>query len=269
MFLFKKLFSRLFFPVPLCLEILLLGLVLLCLTKRQKTGKAVVFLGVLLLAAVSTDWLPDRALVPLESRHPVLERKADAEASVDWIVVLSGGLKTDPKLPMRLRSEDSTLARLVEGIVQYRSRSSSRLLLSGGGEHEPSAAEVMAETAKALGVPDRDIVLETRSRDTADQAELVRERVGGEPFMLVTSASHMPRAVYLFRQQGLRPVPAPAHFLNEAAEKRVAWDYFPSHEDIGKTQRAVYEYMGLAWSWITGQWVSGSVSRCVSVSVGQ
>ncbi len=249
MFLFKKLFSRLFFPVPLCLEILLLGLILLCFTRLQKTGRAVVFFGVLLLAAVSTDWIPDSALLPLENRYPPLELKADA--GVDWVVVLSGGFKTDPELPPRLRSEDSTLARLVEGIVQYRRQPSSKLLLSGGGEHGDSAAGVMAETARALGVPKEDIVVETRSRDTRDQAELVGDRVGAEPFVLVTSASHLPRAVRLFHNQGLEPVPAPAHFMNEARETRVAWDYFPSHEDIGKSQRAVYAYMGLAWTWLT------------------
>jgi len=253
MFLFKKLFSRLFFPVPLCLEILLLGLGLLCLSRWQKTGRAVVFAGVLLLAAVSTDWLPDRALIPLESRYPPAERSTGAKEPVNWVVVLSGGFKTDPALPLRLRSKDSTLARLVEGIVQYRRTPGSTLLLSGGGMHRESAARVMAETARALGVPEEDIVLETRSADTADQAELVGERVGEDPFVLVTSASHMPRAVYLFQRKGLDPIPAPAHFMNEAAEKRVAWDYFPSHEDIGKAQRAVYEYMGLTWAWMTGE----------------
>ena len=261
MFLFKKLFSRLFFPVPLCLEILLLGLGLLCLSKWQKTGRAVVFLGIFLLAAISTDWLPDRALLPLESRHSPVRLESAANSTVEWVVVLSGGLKTDPELPMRLRSEDSTLARLVEGIVQYRHHPGSKLLLSGGGEQEPPAAEVMARTALALGVPEQDLALETRSRDTKDQAELLRERVGEEPFVLVTSASHMPRSVYLCRQQGLQPVPAPAHFMNEAAEKRVAWDYFPSYEDIAKAQRAVYEYLGLAWSWLREQWVSVSVSQ--------
>ena len=252
MFLFKKLFSRLFFPVPLCLEVLLLGLGLLCLSRWQKTGRAVVFVGVLLLAAVSTDWLPDRALIPLENRYPPAERSIEAEKPVNWVVVLSGGFKTDPALPMRLRNEDSTLARLVEGIVQYRHTQGSKLLLSGGGMHRESAARVMAQTARALGVPEKDIVLETHSADTADQAELVGERVGGEPFVLVTSASHMPRVVYLFHRQGLDPLPAPAHFMNEAAEKRVAWDFYPSYQNIGKAQRAVYEYMGLTWAWMTG-----------------
>jgi len=247
MFLFKKLFSRLFFPVPLCLEILLLGLGLLCLSKWQKLGRTLVFLGVLFLALVSTDWLPDRALRPLEGRHPPLQRETGYGSSIDFVVVLSGGFKTDPGLPLRMSSKDSTLARLVEGIVQYRRHDASKLLLSGGGENDVPAARVMAETAKSLGVPEEDLVLETRSRDTEDQAELVQEHVGDDPFLLVTSASHMPRSLYLFRQQGLQPVPAPAHFMNEAAERKVAWDYFPSHEDIAKAQRAVYEYMGLLW----------------------
>lgn len=247
MFLLKKLISRLFFPVPLSLLILLVGLGLLCFTQRQKTGKVVVGLGVAFLALVSLDFVPDRALLPLEDRNPPMTREAGYGEALNWVVVLSGGFKADPGLPMRLRCSESTLSRLVEGVVQHRNHSESRLLLSGGAMHGTSGARIMAETARALGVQEEEMVLESRSRDTAEQARRVGEHVGREPFLLVTSASHMPRAMLLFRQEGLHPIPAPAHFMNNARGEKVPWDYYPSHHSITKAQRAVYEYMGLAW----------------------
>ena len=42
MFLFKKIIPLFFFPVPLCLELLLAGLALLWFTRRQRAGKILV-----------------------------------------------------------------------------------------------------------------------------------------------------------------------------------------------------------------------------------
>jgi len=45
----KKIVAPLFFPVTLILGILILGLFLLSLTQRQKTGKIVVLIGIIFL----------------------------------------------------------------------------------------------------------------------------------------------------------------------------------------------------------------------------
>jgi hypothetical protein len=46
MLLLKKIVAPLFSPLPFCIEILLLGLIVLWFTRKQKTGKVVVSLGV-------------------------------------------------------------------------------------------------------------------------------------------------------------------------------------------------------------------------------
>ncbi len=48
MFLFKKLLAPFFFPLPLCLAFLGLGLMLLWFTRRQRAGRTLVTLGTLL-----------------------------------------------------------------------------------------------------------------------------------------------------------------------------------------------------------------------------
>jgi len=67
MFLVKKFLSRLFLPLPLCCELLVAGILLLWLSKRQRLGKSLVSMGVLLLLLLSNAQIGDLLLLPLES----------------------------------------------------------------------------------------------------------------------------------------------------------------------------------------------------------
>ena len=72
MFFLKKLISRFFFPVPLCAELLVLGLVLWSFTKWKKLGRGLVVAGTVLLLVFSYPWLPRLALSRLESKYPAI-----------------------------------------------------------------------------------------------------------------------------------------------------------------------------------------------------
>jgi len=76
--------------------------------------------------------------------------------------------------------------------------------------------------------------------------------LGKEQFVLVTSASHMPRAVALFRAAGLKPLPSSADFKS-LESKYSPWDFFPSAGALEKSRRFVYECMGIAWAKLIGQ----------------
>ena len=82
--------------------------------------------------------------------------------------------------------------------------------MSGGGAFDPVyEAEVMARVAREMGIPESDIILETKSIDTKDEARFIKPIVGNEPFVLVTTASHMPRSIALFKKLGMDPIPSP------------------------------------------------------------
>jgi uncharacterized SAM-binding protein YcdF (DUF218 family) len=75
------------------------------------------------------------------------------------------------------------------------------LNLTGGKTFDEVAnAEVMADLASILGINDSDMVLESDSKDTKDEAILIQKIVKDENFILVTSASHMFRSVALFQK---------------------------------------------------------------------
>jgi len=254
MFLFKKIVSPLLLPVPLCLELLLVGSFLLWFTRKQKAGKIFVSAGVAMLLLLSYTGVSGAILRPLERKYPPVDLAAAQEGGpVKWVVALSAGHISDPRVSIANRITSASLARLVEAVRVYKQLPGSKLILSGGKPFDQTAdAEVMAEVARALGAGQQDLVLESESRDTGESARLIQPIVGNDPFVLVTSASHMPRSMALFRALGMNPIPAPTDYMAGQSQSTSPGDFFPSSEGLRKAERAFYEYLGAAWEKLRG-----------------
>jgi len=253
MFLFKKIVAPFFFPLSICLELFIVGLFTLWFTRRQKTGKIIVSIGVILLTTISYGAVSDMFLGPLESKYlPITNTSAYQD--VKWVVVLGGGHFPGPNLPITDQLTDASLVRLVEGIRIHKKLSNSKLLLSGGSVFDSTSdAGVMAKMAMALGIEKKEIVLESESKDTKDQARFIQNIIGNNRFVLVTSASHMARSVALFRAKGMKPIPAPTGFQVKNTLKISPATFFPSGKGIDKMERVVYEYLGIVWAKLRGQ----------------
>ena len=253
MFLLKKIVAAFFYPLPLCLGIVLVGLLFLWLTRKQKMGKVIVSAGFFLLLALSQSSFSDRLLIPLETLYPPMMNPS-SHKNVRWVVVLGGGHISDSRLSTTSQLTDSSLVRLMEGIRLHRMLPGSRLVLSGGSAFDPVPnAEVMADVARSLGVREGDMVLESRSRDTEDEARMIERIVRGDDFVLVTSAAHMPRSIRLFRRVGTNPIPAPTGHRVKRGQRTGPGVFFPSAWSLVKSQEAMHEYMGLIWAKVRGK----------------
>ncbi|MBV8859375.1 MAG: YdcF family protein [Acidobacteria bacterium] len=254
MFFFKKLVGPFLMPVPFCLALVLLGLALLWLKRRQGAGKWLATLGALLLLLLGYGSVSGRLLATLERRYAPAGDVSAAAGRVRWVVVLGGGSSADEGMPAAMRLSEGSLARLVEGIRLQRQLPGSRLLLSGGSVFGSTPdAEAMRALAVELGVDPAALELDAASPDTETQAEAVRARLGAEEFYLVTSASHMPRALALFRKAGTNPTPAPTHFLTQGNPTLSPGEFFPSTGGLRSAELATYEYLGLAWAKVRGK----------------
>jgi len=155
-----------------------------------------------------------------------------------------------------------SLGRLMEGIRLYNACPDCTLILSGGGSgcpaDVPDAAFTNYRFAATYGVAPEDIVIERESLDTDDQARILAPLLGQEPFLLVTSASHMPRSMALLKAEGVRgAIPAPADFrtglysLYSEAGFTIN-SLYPNAVALWNSERAVYEYLGLLWMHVRG-----------------
>lgn len=259
MFFLKKLISSLLLPLPVCLGIVAAGLILLWFTRRQRAARILCTVGFGLLVITSYGGIANLFVRPLENDfRPLLVDKAPAAADAQargarWIVVLGGGHADDKHLPPSSELSPSTLARLIEGLRLKRKLPNAKVLLSGGfGWGGRTHAELLADAAVALGFSREDLVLEKRTFDTADEAQFISATVGRDPFILVSSATHLPRAAALFRKQGSHPLPSPTDFT--AFDRGLTFESFlPSATAIHKLERANHEYIGHLWSTLRGQ----------------
>ena len=125
----------------------------------------------------------------------------------DLVVVLGGGVDQGRYLTL------VSSHRMVRGIQLYFEGRAKKILFSGGiaGRATVSEASVMNQEARRLRVPPEDVLLEKKSKNTHDQAievKKIAEPLQINSVLLVTSFSHMKRALMAFEQLGFRVYPA-------------------------------------------------------------
>ena len=245
-FLFKKLVGTVFMPLPLSMLFLALGLIFL----KQRRGRILMVSGFLLLLLSTTPMLPDRLLGTLEQTH----RQYDLSVEVDTIVVLGCNHVNAADLPITAQLHHCSLARLNEAKRLFNANPNAQIITSGSTGAQPfSQADMNKRMLQILGIPDRQITANEMSKDTREEAQHLAPLLRGKPFALVTSASHMKRAVWLFEDQGLIPYPAPTEHLVKSSGDTSLLYYMPASKHLKKTERWWYETLGLSWLTIR-QW---------------
>ena len=240
-------------PLPICLIVLISGLILLYFTQRQRTGKAIVAIGTCILILISFVFVPSQMTSHLEYRSSAVVEMEFSQIP-KYIVVLGGGHDSDQRLPQNSQLSSSSLSRLVEAMRLHKMLPDSQLIFSGWGGSDPIPnARVMGETAIKLGMDSDSMILVTTPKDTKDEAKIISEIVNTEQFLLVTSAAHMPRSLALFRKQGASPIPAPTDYRYKKGQGFHLGLLFPSSDNIVTARRAMHEYLGLVWAKIRGQ----------------
>lgn len=110
-------------------------------------------------------------------------------------------------------------------------------------------AEVMAAAFRETGIPQARLLLETRSRNTSENARLSYDLAQPKPsetWVLVTSAFHMRRAMASFERAGWEAVvPYPVDFRAEGFLDGIGWD-LAGHLDT--LDLALKEWVGI-WSY--------------------
>lgn len=253
MFVFKKIAAQFLFPCTFMMILFGVGIYWIWRYRESSTGRKILTAGFALFILLSYFPLPLLMLRSVENDYPPLKITDPRLASAKYIVVLSGGGSADNSLPPASRLAGNTLVRLVEGVRLFKQTTDCRLLLSGSSVMGANpVAEIMADVAEGLGVDRAHMIVESKSRDTKDQARIIVPIIGAEECVLVTSASHMTRAVKMFKKQGVRPIPAPVGHRIRKGRGISPSAFFPSASNLNKARIAIYEYAGIVWAYLRG-----------------
>lgn len=247
-----QIIKRLILP-PGSIFILLLAGFVLSLWRFRRLGRVILAFSIVLLYLLSIEPTGDLLLGSLESRYPVLS--PDRLPRVGTLVVLGGGASATTLIPVSSRLTQSSTKRLLEAVRIYHLMDRPKIVISGGSGNpfvKVSEAELMRELLLDLRIPRRRILIEGDSRNTFENAKAVQRLKLQHPLLLITSASHMARALKVFKALGINPLPAPCDF-------RARWSaddplrYLPSAGALANSTAAIYEYLGTWWYALTGK----------------
>ncbi len=216
-------------------------------------GSVIVFSSVAALLVLSLPLTGYQLIEELESRFPPLRLTAvaDTGSPPGAIVILGGGRYAEaPEYGEGDSVNRQTLERLRYGAHLYR-LTGLPILVSGGHPYGEQTTE--AELMKTA--LERDFQVEVKwvegksanTHENARYTKIMLAEAGIRRVYLVTHASHMPRAVWSFENQGISTIPAPVGFSTLNKEDRETLGYFPSANGLQLSSGALRERLGLFW----------------------
>lgn len=212
--------------------------------------RRVLIVLVLLVVASSVPAVPLGFITVYTRAYHAFTRADLPDAKI--VVLLGAGTTAVPGHGAQMAILNSVSAsRVLEASRVYRLLDRPLIVSSGGtrsNDNTASSAWVMRTALVALGVPAERIELDDQSFTTEDEAVLIAPRIrklGNKPFVLITSATHMPRAEAVFRAQGTIPVPAAADDVIRPADLR-AW-LLPNIEGWRLSRALAHEWLGLVY----------------------
>ena len=229
---------------------------------RLRAAKAFLTTTLLALLAIGIFPLGLLLIAPLEARHP----SAPALTEIAGIIVLGGGEEADRWAASGQIALNDAGERFLTGIALAHRFPEAPLVFTGGSPRligEGPATRSLAETIfMAGGISPERIRIEGHSRNTAENARLTRDLLEGQggasltsetgpPWVLVTSAFHMPRAVASFDAAGWRNLtPWPTDFRGGVFWGRTGWHLGRNLEELSLGAK---EWVGLIAYRLTGR----------------
>ena len=248
----SKIFWAMAQPVSLVFLLIVLALVLMRL-RRPRLGTSFGVLAAVILGLCCFTTVGSLMIQPLENRFA---RPGEMPAEVGTIVLLGGSTSGQVSQARQVVEANAAGDRLLEVLRLARLYPQAKIIASGGSGQLITQGESEAETARRLfegmGIDMGRVVLEGQSRNTAENAALSRTLVGDGAMLLVTSGSHMPRSMGLFRKEGLDPIAWPVDYRSTGSEGSGV-DFSDPLDNLQTVTTAVREWIGLAAYYATGQ----------------
>lgn len=232
-------------PSSLVTFSLLAGVILIAVRPMRRGGVWLCIGGIAIYLVFGAGPVSFLLLGGLEFRIPPTDLKDRERAEA--IVVLAGYGESDPDHPLSSRVNSTSAIRLLETVMLSKSHPGAAVIVSGTKE----VASLMREILVSAGVEGDRITTDALSRHTYESAMRLAPLLGDKPFLLVTSAGHMPRAMGAFRKVGTQPLPVPTDFLTK--RNPLATSYLPSPLHLHYSDLAISEYAALVWYYLKGR----------------
>jgi len=252
MLLITKSIALLLLPPASLILLAVVGLLFL----KYRGGKELVIIALALLWILSTEPMRDALVSPLETHYTALKINHKNMKMLEndniAIVLLGGGIyEKAPEFNDRNALSDHALMRTIYA-AELAKRTKFDVYATGGpglSDNKESEGKVMQRWLIKLGVRPSKVFSEASAKNTWENATHIRDILQKKEIkriILVTTAWHMPRAVHVFKSQGLQVIPAPcAYVATKGAYNMLS--FLPQADVLADSSDALHEYIGILW----------------------
>lgn len=239
------------YPVGLTLALALFAG--LCgLLRWRRLGRLSIVLAVAVLWISATPAVGDLLYRQLERQYPPI---AAADAPTADVAIVLGGVLSPPMPPGGSPDLSGAIDRVVHASRLYRAGKVQHILIAAGnlpwGPVDRTEAEWIADLLVEWGIPRSALILDTASRNTAENAANARAlmvRHGLRTGLLVTSAVHMPRALALFQSAGIDAIPCATDLRAPGNQRGTLFSWLPDVGALELTTLAMKEWIGMTFN---------------------
>lgn len=241
-FSLSKILFYLIMPITWILVLLVYGL----LTRYRNRSRLSLWLALATFLIFSNSFLVNEAWLLWEKKPVPVEELGSYDAGI-----ILAGFTSGDKSPRDRVYTNKGADRFLHTVLLYKTGHIKKVIVSGGLAQKKKKRPSEAEQVKALlllaGVPKADILLEDKSRNTFENAQLTRQVLRQHPelksFVLVTSGFHMRRASACFKRAGVKHISFPADFYSRDRAFGLQ-QLFPSEEALALWGRLLHEVFG-------------------------
>lgn len=247
----KPLLSTLVLPPAGPLVLVIFGFLLIKISRKTNTGKALACVGLILAWLLSCQAIAVKLDAWLLQSYPVATMDTITKSKAQAIVVLGSGMQAQAAEYQNSAQLSATAAVRLRYGAWLAKQTKLPLAFSGGrgwaagqGSRQ-TEAEGAANYLKSLDLPAAKW-LDDESSDTADNAkEMARllQKDQANRIVLVTHAWHMERSVKLFEAKGFTVLPAPVYVITGESYALLNW--LPSADGLRDSRNVLREALAL------------------------
>jgi uncharacterized SAM-binding protein YcdF (DUF218 family) len=248
-FVLSKILSFLIVPFYWIL-ILLIWL----LFTKSKINKRRITIAVIIIAILfSNDFIYTKVLLAYQSYPSTLKQKTYSTG-----IVLGGMAGVNNKGSWLF---GNGVERFIAAEELYHQKIIQKIIVTGGSgdllNQTYKEAPFIKDELIASGVKDSDIIIESNSKNTYENAIFTKQILDSlklkPPYLLITSALHMPRSERVFQKAKLDAIPYPCYFSIESSKNSLKRIFIPNLSRFYDWSLIFKEWLGIAAYQLTGK----------------
>lgn len=218
-------------------------------TKKKRRKRRLLRTGILLLWVFSNPLIVNQLLLVWEKPPTPLTA---IKQTYDVGIVLTGITNAEKKPQDRVYFTKGA-DRITQALLLYREGKIKKIFITGGSfdpkqKLENAESYWLKQFLLIAQVPEQDIILETKARNTRENAlfskKILEKKFPNQSFLLITSAFHIRRAVGCFEKVGIAVTPFSVDFYTHDEGLKLPFSLIPSETAFYKWYVLMHEVVG-------------------------